>query len=215
MAQNKYIPGSDADDEQEALQDFHLAFKKRLSPFSNVRISRKVDVINRRLDSLARLLETNQICVAVRYDPLEQALIISSNEIHNKSYETNQFITNIQNMMNLLANHDASMSTIIEELSTVIAINLRQEKRFPLQGLSSDAITAKVKRQLNNLYQSGQKTKDWEESAEPTEAIDAIIIKHTSRLARDFIKLRKSILALSCDNAENKAVLQAMRDKKI
>ncbi len=87
------------------LDQFQNAFIYRMEDVVGKRISRKVSKINRRLDSLARLLERNQICVAVRYDPIFQQIRISSNKVFQTSYEENQSTDNIAKLMSLLASH--------------------------------------------------------------------------------------------------------------
>ena len=121
--------GYDADTELEVFQE---VLRGRIESFVGKRISRRVSLINRRLDALARLLERGSICVAVRYDASSKKLIISSNKVHQCSHNTNQVIKGIQRLMELLAKHDASKSEVIEELSSIIAENLRQEFRHLL-----------------------------------------------------------------------------------
>ncbi len=204
----------DSEVDADKIKQFAASFRKQLSTTLNKRISRKVSLINRRLDSLARLLETNQICVAIRYSAEDQSLIISSNAIHQTSRQTNQYIDNISNIMSLLANHDASMSHIVEQLSKFITINFIQEKRFGLGGETKNSIQQKIKYQLEELFKSGQKTKDWERDTIPDDTLEEQLVKHTSRLARDFIKLRKSIHNVSHASGEEAVILKAMRDNK-
>lgn len=204
----------DADVDATKINRFAFSFKQQLATTMNQRISREVSLINRRLDALARLLETNQICVAIRYNATDQSLVISSNAIHQTSKETNQYISNISNMMMLLADHDASISEIIDKLSKYIAINFYQEKRFELAGTTLEALRQKVKNQLVELYKSGKQTKDWEQDTVCDDSLDESLLKHTSRLARDFLKLRKSIHNLSHATGEGAAILKAMRDNK-
>ena len=124
----KHEVSYDADDESEKkLKIIKKEFPKYMEAVVGQRISREVSLIHRRLDALARLLEHDQICVAVRYDINKKKIIISSNKIHQTSRKTNMHIKNIEKMMKLLANNKASMGKIINKLSYVIAKNLHQE----------------------------------------------------------------------------------------
>ena len=82
------------EDESFGLENLHLEipfdrvgtfkrqFLKRLEDFSenNKYENSNVKVIERRLDSLARLLESDLTCVAVRLDTTSEFLYISSNQ---------------------------------------------------------------------------------------------------------------------------------------
>jgi len=205
-----------ADDEsEEKLTIFKEKFPKHMEDVVGKRISRReVSPIHRRLDALARLLEHDQICVAVRYDLNKKKIIISSNKIHHTSKKTNMHIKNIEKMMKLLANHKASMHKIIDKLSYVIAKNFYQEFWRELKGRSFYDIKKEVKKQLSHLFNSGQETKIWQENClKRNTGSEASLIDRTSRLARDFIKLRKSILNLSSEKGESKAILESLRDQ--
>src|SRR3990167_8946731 len=126
----------------------------------------------------------------------------------------NMHIKNIEKMMKLLANHKASMHKIIDKLSYVIAKNFYQEFWRELKGRSFYDIKKEVKKQLSHLFNSGQETKIWQENClKRNTGSEASLIDRTSRLARDFIKLRKSILNLSSEKGESKAILESLRDQ--
>src|SRR3990167_11415867 len=161
----KHEVSYDADDEsEEKLKNIKEEFEEYLEDVVGKRISRTVDLIHRRLDALARLLEHDQICVAVRYDLNKKKIIISSNKIHQTSKKTNMHIKNIEKMMKLLANHKARMHKIIDKLSYVIAKNFYQEFWRELKGRSFYDIKKEVKKQLSHLFNSGQETKIWQEN---------------------------------------------------
>src|SRR3990167_7953598 len=155
-----------ADDEsEEKLTIFKEKFPKHMEDVVGKRISRReVSLIHRRLDALARLLEHDQICVAVRYDLNKKKIIISSNKIHQTSRKTNMHIKNIEKMMELLANHKASMRKIINKLSYVIAKNLHQEFRWKFKGKNPFDTKKEVKEKLRHLFYYGQETKVWQEN---------------------------------------------------
>ena len=211
----KHEVSYDADDESEKkLKIIKKEFPKYMEAVVGQRISREVSLIHRRLDALARLLEHDQICVAVRYDINKKKIIISSNKIHQTSRKTNMHIKNIEKMMKLLANNKASMGKIINKLSYVIAKNLHQEFRWKFKGKNPSDIKKEVKEKLRHLFSSGQETKIWRENRlEESTSFDASVINRISRLARDFIKLRKSILNLSSEKGESKAILESLRDQ--
>ena len=197
------------------LSQFKHAFTERMKDVVGKRISNQVSTINRRLDALARLLERNQICVAVRYDPILKKIIISSNKVFQTSRESNKSIVNIRKLMELLASHESTMDEIIDKLSTIIAENVSQEFRFECAGITLEELKEETKSHLTNLFYSGDTTKAWEELRDTANGtFDDILVRRTSRLARDFMKLRKSVLELTHEESEEKGFLEALRIRK-
>ena len=64
------------------LQDGIDAFAKHLMNASQLRVSRNLTEINRRLDSLARLLEQGSTCAAVYFCQEINAILVATNTIH-------------------------------------------------------------------------------------------------------------------------------------
>ena len=85
------------------LQDAINAFSIHLSNISNNRMSQNLPEINRRLDSLARLLEQGSVCAAVYYSPEMNAILVATNTIHAGSQKTNNWIKQIENVFKLIS----------------------------------------------------------------------------------------------------------------
>ncbi len=106
------------------------------------------------------------------------------------------------------------MDEIIDELASIISKNIEQEFRYKLDGTTLEELEENAQSHLENLFFFGDKTKAWEELRDTIPGtLEHILVNRTSRLARDFMKLRKSVLELSHCEGEDKAILEALRDK--
>jgi len=211
-------------EKQEPIEIFRHSFTQHLNSSASRRISHQTSVINRRLDSLARLLEQDMTCAAVTYDPQERRILIATNTIHANSKATNESIKKIERVMQLLCNHQANMEEIIDSLAEILKDNLFQEERFLIHKLQLNS--QQLKEQLillfRDLFSSGQKTKQWRShvnSGEFEEVIDGELFKKAvpriSKIARDFIKLRKSLIELNgCKTPVDKSLLNAIDEKE-
>src|SRR3990167_2126840 len=134
----KHEVSYDADDESEKkLKIIKKEFPKYMEAVVGQRISREVSLIHRRLDALSRLLEHDQICVAVRYDINKKKIIISSNKIHQTSRKTNMHIKNIEKMMKLLANNKSKKGKKNKKPSFGVPKNLPQKISRKIKGKKS------------------------------------------------------------------------------
>lgn len=196
---------------EKLLQQFKTDFTAHLKESAKNRVSYQTSRINRRLDSLARLLEGNNICTAVSFDVKNKKILIAANKIFSGSQTTNNYISLIEKVMALLVDHQSSIILILEKLSNIIGINLAQEERFSVEKLKKELDISQP--QFNNainlllmdLFKSGLTTKEWRDNIDETTFDDDVlnslkeqksfskIVAKISRIARDFMKLRRTL----------------------
>lgn len=212
-------------DEDLKLQSFKSKFQARLKKAAIVRTSdAKVTRHFRRIDSLARLLEGNSICAAVYYHAETKELWLANNKVHATSRPDNDQITTMKSVFSLVSEEHLSIETILERLTNVICLNFAQEKRFEQAKLNSKSfdIKAYVSEILKDMFKSGHATKVWmasaiknmEEEDDIKNAI-ALLIKKTTRIARDFLKLRDFLLKENLTDPIAQGLLKAIREQKI
>jgi hypothetical protein len=196
-------------DDKKKMDDFKSSFSARLRTSAAKRRSDKTTPRTfRRLDSLARLLEGDSICAAVSYDAKTQALLVASNQIHRNSRADNKQVKFINKVIYLIRDENLSLEEITRKLIGIIITNFLKEERrlISVEGISEAKLTEHVGKMLRNLFLSGQNTRDWlsNSNAEDYEGLSDRLFnklaKKVSRLARDFLKLRSSLLTNSIHN---------------
>lgn len=211
--------------------DAIVAFQERLRESAKERVSRKTTQINRRLDSLARLLEQNLICTAVTYDNESKKILISCNKISEKNDKIINAFKQINNVITLLADHEASIKQIVTGLTEIITLNFCQEERYLYNSLPGDSGSKKGKvkevitKLLLDLFYSGESTKEWRKQivdmplyqglkAENIEtAFLTKLLNKIARISRDFIKLRKLIFSVTHD-PDDSALQIALKERR-
>lgn len=204
----------------EKLELFKTEFNSHFEQSIGPRISTQPERNNRRLDSLARLLERNLTCAAVKYDSENSQILIACNKIFNNSRDRNKSIESIKQVMNFLADHDATTEQVIVQLADIICDSFSQEERYSINssGISKKELKTSIIKFLKNLYYSGKTTKDWRESIKNNpdmSALDLKLINKISRLARDFIKLRHDLIEeFGCNQGITNNSFGAINEKK-
>jgi clumping factor A len=223
----------DADDEQEdKLNLFKNRFSSRLQIAAKKRRSyQNVPKQFRRLDSFARLLEGNSICAAVYYHANTNVLWLASNKIHHDSRLHNNQIHYLNSVFSLISQEDLSAEIILVELTKIIYLNLRQEKRFEIGKVAHSQLTINdreyddikvvINEWLNELFESNLSTKEWREQAsQALECEDDVrkilleVIKKISRFVRDFLKIRDFLTYASKQDASSTEILSAIRNRR-
>lgn len=199
------------------LEKFKAEFSDALKNAGKGRVSnQEVPRHFRRLDSIARLLEGNAICAAVYYHPPSKTLWIANNKVHKTSRAENNYIKKLNEVFNLLSQEKLDIEKIIEVLTDSICLNLTQEKRFEQAKLKEIKIEETINKWLTELFESGKLTKEWRKNSfeeiegNENEALLHSAITKTSRLVRDFLKVRDFLLQ-SVNNPLAKEILTAIK----
>lgn len=195
--------------EDDNLSEFKKHFNAHLHSATHIRDSQQPVLINRRLDSLARLLERDLTCAAVMYDTARRKMLIAVNKIHNNSYYNNNSIRKIKHVMNLISDFDLSFEAITQGLIEIVRDNLLQEERFLINNekLSKENLekllikifkdltesTLPIKQWRNNLHTDIDYPKKYLIEFEISYKLFKKIVTRVARLTRDYIKLRKSL----------------------
>jgi hypothetical protein len=214
---------SDVDQNEVRLNRFKNTFRNRLFHSGSNRICHQnISQHYRRLDSLARLLERNSVCVAIYYYIPEQKILIAANNIHQNSRLNSKKISGITDVMDLISTESLSITQIITRLSSIIIDNIKQEVRWDINSLNlqQNYLQQTVTTWLTDLFHSGKSTKAWLDDLkydyyddDKTDKLHIKLAYITARLVRDFQKIRNSLLQTSSDPLAN-AILQAIRAKQ-
>ncbi|MCD8542945.1 MAG: hypothetical protein LRY69_06100 [Gammaproteobacteria bacterium] len=188
------------------LQDGLDAFVQHLTEVSQKRISYNLPEINRRLDSLARLLEQGSTCAAVCFSPEMQAILVATNTIHSGSHASNAWIKQIEHVFKLISACHLDVAELIDVLAETIVTHVKHEERHLWAAHKSHSEFSDpneyVAELLKELFRSGLATKDWrdqylvndaQESTFSSTPLYKKIIRRASRITRDFLKLRESL----------------------
>lgn len=209
-----------ADNEDNGIEFFPKNFTEHLNESAKQRICSNPPRINRRLDALARFLEQDMTCIAVMYDSQEKVIWVSSNTIHEGSRSVNNSTKNITNALQLLVNHNASIDDIIKGLTAIINKYIKQNERFLandiIKKMGVSSFNRLLEDILRDLFFSGIPTKSWvnnfnfkkfDPESKYTVLLNKIIPK-MCRIARDFIKLRNSLIdRLGCESSLNHEII--------
>ena len=210
-------PGYDGDTEQKAVR---AAYIKHLQPLTEKREPKERTQPQRQRDAIARLFHGKETCAAVRYSDKEQEIQIASNAIHARSQQTNQHIRDITEMASLLSNQKIDMKDAIVLLSNGVAAQLQNDHWRIFKAANTDLLKKKIINQFCDLFKSGKETKHWRdqkirELAEPKSDKDIKVLRAVSRMARDFIKIRRAISKAMSIAPSEPGILQAIANKKL
>lgn len=219
------LDGYEADTETEL---FTTHFEKHVKKSAERRTcDNTISQINRRLDSLARVLEQKSTCVAVVYDETSKRILITSNSIQPSALgkeNPKEDIRNIQTAMKLLADHSMSVEDVIDGLATILNHYIRRNETIRRtlsvheKKHANRQMPKVIKLLIKDMFRSGFETKTWKEIFDMNqlckqhktqinlatrillttrEDISNTIINDVSRITRDFVKLRNSLASLS------------------
>lgn len=210
-------PGYDGDTEQKAVK---AAYIKHLQPLTEKREPKKRTRTQRQRDAIARLFHGKETCAAIRYSHERQEVDVASNAIYVRSKKTNTHIRDINEMASLLSNQKIDMKDVIVLLSNGVAAQLQTDHWRIFNADNTDLLKEQIINQFCDLFKSGKETKRWRdqkisELAKPKSEKDIKVLRAVSRMARDFIKIRRAISKAMQISPNEAGILQAIANKKL